>query len=155
MFGCWVGFPPHPQGFPLKVQWKGEQSTPGGCNNFLTLSVRREIDTWKIILGDNPAGHCFVLMGLVIIELFQIKSWLCNWMHAAGMIPLEIPFLPICGISQYVMFLSNRKGKFKLLGLQGDPLSPVPLLSGTSWFPHEKNPAYCNDFLSKQKFNSM
>ena len=48
-------------------------------------------------------------------------------MHAAGKIfaktyrkLLEIPFLPICGIFQYVIFLSNRRRKFKLLGLQGD-----------------------------------
>ena len=26
-----------------------------------------------MILGDNPAGHCFVLRDLVLIELFQIS----------------------------------------------------------------------------------
>ena len=30
-------------------------------------------------------------------------------------------FFPICGISQYGIFLSDRRGKFKLLDLQGDP----------------------------------
>ena len=30
-------------------------------------------DAWRIILGDNPAGHCFVLRDLVLIELFQIS----------------------------------------------------------------------------------
>ena len=33
-------------------------------------------------------------------------------------------FLPICRIFQYVIFLSNRKGKFKLSDLQGDPPPP-------------------------------
>ena len=50
-------------------------------------------------------------------------------MHAAGKIFAKtypklleklLPFLPICGIFQYVIFLSNRRRKFKLLGLQGD-----------------------------------
>ena len=30
-------------GLPVKVQGKGEQSTPGGCNNFVTFLVRREM----------------------------------------------------------------------------------------------------------------
>ena len=33
-------------------------------------------------------------------------------------------FFPICGISQYVIFLSNGRGKCKLLDLQGDPSPP-------------------------------
>ena len=55
-------------------------------------------------------------------------------MHAAGKIFVKTylksylkaiaDFLPICGVSQYVIFLSNRKGKFKLLDLQGDPPPP-------------------------------
>ena len=36
------GFHPSP-GFPIKVQGKGGQSAPGGCNSFLTFLVRREI----------------------------------------------------------------------------------------------------------------
>ena len=35
-------FSPTP-GFPIKVQGKGEQSTPGWCNNFVTFLVRREM----------------------------------------------------------------------------------------------------------------
>ena len=35
-------FSPSP-GLPIKVQGKGEQSTPGGCNNFVTFLVRREM----------------------------------------------------------------------------------------------------------------
>ena len=30
-------------------------------------------DAWHKILGDNPAGHGFVLRELVLIELFQIS----------------------------------------------------------------------------------
>ena len=40
-------------------------------------------------------------------------------------------FFPICGITQYVIFLFNRRGKFKLLDLQGDPPpSQFPRLVG-------------------------
>ena len=35
-------FSPSP-GIPIKVQGKGEQSTPGGCNNFVTFLVKREM----------------------------------------------------------------------------------------------------------------
>ena len=63
-------FAPSP-GLPIKVQEKEGQSTPGGCNNFLTFLLRRE--TPGTCLGDNPAGHCFVLRDLVLIELFQIS----------------------------------------------------------------------------------
>ena len=30
-------------------------------------------DTWLMILGDNPARHCFLLRDLDLIELFQIS----------------------------------------------------------------------------------
>ena len=40
----------------------------------------------------------------------------------------DIFFFRICGISQYVIFLSNRRGKLKLLGLQGDPPPHFPHL---------------------------
>ena len=30
-------------------------------------------DAWRIILGDNPARHGFVLRDLVLIEVFQIS----------------------------------------------------------------------------------
>ena len=59
-------------------------------------------------------------------------------MHAAGKIfvktyvkAIRDTFFPICGISQYVVFLSSRRGKFKLLDLQGDPPPPqFPRLMG-------------------------
>ena len=35
-------FSPSPR-LPIKVQGKGEQSTPGGCNNFVAFKVRREM----------------------------------------------------------------------------------------------------------------
>ena len=84
-----------------------------------------------MILRDNPAGHGFALKDLVLIELFQISR---NCVTECTLQPkfllklmlklLRIPLFPICGISQYVIFLSNRRAKFKLLGLQGDPPSP-------------------------------
>ena len=52
-------------------------------------------------------------------------------MHAAGKIFVKTylkaiidTFFPICGISQYLIFLSNRREKFELLDLQGDPSPP-------------------------------
>ena len=51
-------------------------------------------------------------------------------MHAAGKIFVKTylkavrDFFPICEISYYVIFLSNRKGKFKILDLLGDPPPP-------------------------------
>ena len=36
----------------------------------------------------------------------------------------------MCAISQYVIFLSNRRGMLKLLGLQGDPPPQFPHLVG-------------------------
>ena len=51
---------------------KGEQSTPGGCNNFVTFLVRKE-NAWHMILGNDPAGHGFALRDLALIELFQIS----------------------------------------------------------------------------------
>ena len=89
-------------------------------------------------------------------------------MHAAGKIFVKTylkairDFFPICEISQYVIFLSSRRGKFKLLDLQGDPPPPqFPRLVGYPDLPMRKTlnesgwSAYCNDFLSKQKIYSM
>ena len=66
-------------------------------------------------------------------------------MHAAGKIfvktylkAIRDTFFPICGISQYVIFLSNRRGKFKLLGLQGDPPPQFPRLVGHPDLPMRK-----------------
>ena len=60
------------------------------------------------------------------------------------------------------IFLSNRRRKFKLLDLQGDPPPPqFPRLVGYPDLPMRKTlneggwSAYCNDFLSKQKIYSM
>ena len=63
-------FSPSP-GFPIKVQGKEEQSTPGGCNNFVTFLVKNG-DIYHTILGDNPDRHGIVLRDLVLMELFQI-----------------------------------------------------------------------------------
>ena len=62
-----------------------------------------------MILEDNPAGHSFVLRDLVLIELFQI----CH--NCVTECKLQAKAIrDFCGISQYVIFLSNRRVKFKL-----------------------------------------
>ena len=33
----------------------------------------KKVDAWYMILGDNPAGHGFVLRDLALIELSQIS----------------------------------------------------------------------------------
>ena len=67
-------------------------------------------------------------------------------MHAAGKIyvktylkVIKIPFFLVCGISLYVIFLSNRKVKFKILDLQGDRTPPqFPCLVGYPVLPMRK-----------------
>ena len=96
-----------------------------------------------MILGDNPAVPCFVLRDLVLIELFQ-RSHICvtECMLLANfllkIVKKEITFSPICEISQYVIFLSNRRGKFKLLGLQRNPRPQFPRLVGHPDLPMRK-----------------
>ena len=62
---------PHPQG-SHKGSEEGRQSTPDGCNNFFNIFGKKG-DTWRLILGYNHAGHCFVLRDLVLIELLQVS----------------------------------------------------------------------------------
>ena len=70
--GCWVGFSPI-----LRVSHKGsgERGTVHTWweQQFFDIFVKKG-DTWHMILGDNRAGHCFVLRDLVLIELFQISQ---------------------------------------------------------------------------------
>ena len=97
-----------------------------------------------MILGANPAGQGFVLRDFVLIELFQIshncvtecmlqtKFLLKTYLKAIRDLKA---FFPICRISQYVIFLYNRRGRFKLLDLQGDPPPPqFPLLTVMIFF---------------------
>ena len=62
LMGKWVNFWllgrifPHPQGYPWRFRGRGNQSIPGGCNNFVTFLVRREMPGiwfWEIILLDT------------------------------------------------------------------------------------------------------
>ena len=62
-----------------------------------------------------------------------------------------------------MIFLSNRREKFKLLGFQGEHPPPlpslVPSLSGRSWYPHEENPerrwsAHCLIFFQTKKLTA-
>ena len=71
MFGCWVGC------FPIttvthKGSGKGGAVRTRWVQQFCDIFGKKE-DTWHMILGDNPAGHDFVLRDLVVIELFQIS----------------------------------------------------------------------------------
>ena len=69
-FCYWVGFPPIP--------WVShEGSGEGGgtvdtwwVQQFFDILVKKG-DTWRMILGDNPAGHCFVLRDLVLIDFLK------------------------------------------------------------------------------------
>ena len=96
-------------------------------------------------------------------------------MHATGKIfdkislkLLGISFFGICDPwseegSQYSIFwygvwgeMSNRKTKFKLLVIRGDPRPPIPSLSWSSWSPRKENPekgswsTFCNNFQKSE-----
>ena len=142
-------------GFPIKSLGKGQQSTPGGCNNFVTFLVRRE-NAWHM----NTAVHRFVLRDLVLIELFQISHNCvteCMLQAKCLLKPiyklLEISFFsnmwnfPIC-----CSFI-QQKGKVETFRFAGRP--PV-LISLAQWdILISPWSAYYNYFLSKQKNYSM
>ena len=56
----------------MKVQGKGEPVHTWWVQQFCDIFGKKG-DAWHMILGDNPAGHGFVLRDLVLIELFQIS----------------------------------------------------------------------------------
>ena len=89
LFDCWAGFPPIP-----RVSHKGSGE---GWGTVHTWRMQQPFDIFGkkgdqvsgrciryMILGDNPAGHCFVLRDLVLIELVQRSHNCVTWMHAAG-----------------------------------------------------------------------
>ena len=126
MFGCWVGCFPIP-----KVTHKGS-GEGGAVDNWWVQQfcdiLGKKGGARHMILGNNPARHGFVLRDLVLIELFQRNHNFVTecTLQAKFLLKLiwkllEIPFFPICGISQDVIFLSNRRRKFKLLDLQRHP----------------------------------
>ena len=83
-------FSPSP-GFPIKVQEKGEQSRPGGCKNFVTFLVRREmlcVWFWEIIrltkpsqvpwTGKEPICQVVYISGFrldTLCEKYNYSSW--------------------------------------------------------------------------------
>ena len=124
----WVNFWLLLRIFPIpRVSHKGsgERGTvhTWGVHQFFDIFVKKG-DTWHIILWDNPAGHCFFNKGF-LIELFQISQ--SNWMYAAAKSFVETLLKAIRDtfFSQYVIFLFDRRGKFKLLRLQGNPYPPT------------------------------
>ena len=52
----------------MKVQGKGEPVHTWWVQQFCDIFGKKG-DAWHMILGDNPAGHGFVLRDLVLIEL--------------------------------------------------------------------------------------
>ena len=126
---CWVNFWllgrifAHPQSYPWRFRGRRNQSIPGGCNNFVTFLVRREmlgIWFWEIVL----------LSDLALIELFQIShNCVTACTFQAKFLLKRIKTVK----SYYVIFLSNRRGKFKLSDLQGD--LPTTQFPRSVWYP--------------------
>ena len=52
----------------MKVQGKGEPVHTWWVQQFCDIFGKKG-DAWHMILGDNPAGHGFVLRDLVLIEV--------------------------------------------------------------------------------------
>ena len=67
IFDCWVGFFPIPR---VTHKGSGEEGTvhTWWVQQFCDIFGKKG-DAWHMILGDNPAGHGFVLKDLVLIEL--------------------------------------------------------------------------------------
>ena len=70
-FGCWLGFSPIPRVFHKGSGERGTVHT-WWVQQFFDIFVKKG-DTQHMILGDNPAGHCFVLRDFVLIKFFQIS----------------------------------------------------------------------------------
>ena len=92
----------------MKVQGKREPVHTSWVQQFCDIFGKKR-DAWHMILEDNPARHSFVLRDLVLIELFQISQ---NCVTECTLQAIAIR--DFCGISRYVIFLSNRRVKFKL-----------------------------------------
>ena len=65
-FGCWVGFFPIPI-FTQKGSEKGETVHTWWVQHFCDIFGKKG-DVWHMILGDNPAGHGFVLRDLISLS---------------------------------------------------------------------------------------
>ena len=72
MLGCWVGFFPIPS-VSHKGSGEGETVHTWWVQQVCDIFCKKE-DVWHVILGDNPAGHGFVLRDLVLVQLFQISQ---------------------------------------------------------------------------------
>ena len=110
IFGCWVGFAPI---FRISHECLGVQ--------------------WGIILGANPAEHCFVLRDLVPMSFFKKAMIVLLKMHASAeyLINLSKSYENLFfyyvisdqgtrGLVPLVGVIFNRRRKFKLFDLQGD-----------------------------------
>ena len=72
-FGCWVGFFPIPI-FTQKGSEKGGTVHTWWVQHFCDIFGKKG-DVWHMILGDDPAGHGFVLRDLNFIELSGHAPW--------------------------------------------------------------------------------
>ena len=70
----------------MKVQGKGEPVHIWWVQQFCDIFGKKG-DAWRMIPGDNPAGHDFVLRDLVLIELFQMSH------NCVTECPLQAKFL--------------------------------------------------------------
>ena len=136
-------------GFAIKIQGKEGTVHTWWVQQVFDIFGKKE-NTWRTILEDNPAGHGFLLKDLVLIELFRISHNCVTecMLQAKFLLKFISKSHQKYLFSQYVIFLSKRRGKFKLLGLLGGLPSP----KFTRLVGH---PAYSNDLLSKQKIYSM
>ena len=72
IFGCWVGFSTIPRVTHKGSEEDGSLVHTWWVQQFFDIFDKKG-DTWRVILRDNSAGHCFVLRDLALIELFQIS----------------------------------------------------------------------------------
>ena len=112
IIGCWVGFTPI---FRISHECLGVQ--------------------WGIILGANPAEHCFVLRDLVPMSFFKKAMIVLLKMHASAeyLINLSKSYENLFfhyvisdqgtrGLNFLVGLIFNRRRKFKLLTCRETPL---------------------------------
>ena len=104
--------------------------------------VRKMTRFRGITLGNNPAGHCFVLRDLFPISFFKLVMIVLLKIYAAGKMLGKICQKAITGtffsnmesviergtggLNFFMGVISNGRGKFKRSVLQGDPLPQFP-----------------------------
>ena len=95
-------------------------SVGGGSKKFQEWGrIKNFRNGWGFTFGEKGGGSVPHYMAW----LFQVSHncvTICT-LQAKFLLKLihkHIPFFPVCGISKYVIFLYNRRGKVKLLDFQ-------------------------------------